>query len=882
MRRLVLRLLNVFRRSRAEGELDREVASHRALLEDEHVRRGMTRDEAHFAARRALGSVAHVKDLHRDARSFVWLEDLRRDLRHGLRGLRRNPGFTAAVILTLALGIGASAAIFSVVNAVLVRPLPYPDSDRLVYLFEEFPAADGTGTPNRRPAMDVQTVAAFRTHVRTLSDVAVQESTTMTMAGSGETVRLIGSKASPSFLRLLGAQPTLGRTFETRDEAAGADAVVLLSHDAWERHFGGASNIVGQPVVLDGRTYSVAGVMPRDFRYYPNPQAEFWTPFVLPTTGLQMVPVVARLNDGVSTDAALTETTTVLQELRGSTDPAQFSIVRVQDQMVAPARPALLVLACAVAFVLLIACVNVANLILARMSTREREIAIRRALGAGQGRITRLFLTESSVLTMAGGAVGIGLAWGGVRLLRVLGTSLPRPDAAPGVSIPRLGEVGVDVATLIFALAVCLIAGVIFGLTPTLGPRRSATVEALHGASARPGLDGVHVGRFRRLLVVAEMGLAMMLLVSAALMITSFAKLAMVDPGYDPAGVVTFQATLPRGRDMAIFAEDLVSKFQSLPGVRAAGYSIDSPMVRGRGHMPLRSTPSRERPGPNEPTADPVYVSRDYLKAMGIDVVSGRGFEDADRIGSPQVMLVNRSVVRSGMVGANPLGTRVYALFRDPWEIVGIVEDIRAEALDEEPYPQFFLNLQQVPGFPFTEFRPYFAVRTDGDIAAILTNLRGIVRQVEPQASVDNVATVDQIIWNSISRPRLYSVLLGVFATIAVVLAAVGVFGLMAYLVEQRRREIGIRMALGARRTEVMTQVLGQSAALIAMGVGVGLTGAMGLTRYLEGLLFGLTPLDAATFAAASLLFATVALAASYVPARRATKVDPLVALRAE
>src|SRR5262245_4542958 len=454
MRRFIFRLLNVFRSRRVDAELTREVASHLALIEDECRRCGMTPDDARLAARRAMGSVALAKDMHRDARSFVWLEDLRRDLKHGLRALVRAPAFTASVVVTLALGIGANTALFSVVNAVLLRPLPYPGAERLVSLFEEFPAADGTGTPNRRPALDVQSITEFRSQVRTLSDVAVQVSTTMTLATSGETVRLTGSKVSPAFLSLLGADAMLGRVLERRDEVAGADAVVLLSHDAWERQFAGSPDIVGQPVAFDGRNYSVVGVMPRDFRFYPNPEAEFWTPFVLATSDVLMAPVAARLNDGVSVDAALAEMTTVLKQLRGSSEPTRFSIVRVQEQMVAPVRTALLVLACAVAFVLLIACVNVANLILARLSTREREIAIRGALGAGAGRIARLFLTESLVLTMAGGVLGIGLAVGGVRLLRGLGTSLSRPDFSSTATIPRLGEVGVEGSPLFFAFAI--------------------------------------------------------------------------------------------------------------------------------------------------------------------------------------------------------------------------------------------------------------------------------------------------------------------------------------------------------------------------------------------------------------------------------------------
>ncbi len=408
---------------------------------------------------------------------------------------------------------------------------------------------------------------------------------------------------------------------------------------------------------------------------------------------------------------------------------------------------------------------------------------------------------------------------------------------------------------------------------------------ALERTGSDPGGMLLRRHRFRGMLVVAEMGMAMVLLVGASLMLNSFVKLAGVDPGYDASGVVTFQVTLPDGRDMAPFAEELVTRLRSVDDVRVAGYAAGIPMDQSRGSFPLRTTPgppSAGASGQQDRTADPRYVSQDYLEAMGIRLVDGRRFGDGDRAGSQQVMVINRSLARSGIVGQSPIGTRVYALFKNPWEIVGIVEDVRQGGLDREPRPQFFIDFRQVPGFPFSEFRPYFAVRTSGDVTPLLTNLRGIVRQIEPQATVDNVATMDQIVWNSISRPRLYTVLLGLFAAVAVILAAVGIFGVMAYFVEQRTREIGIRMALGARRSEVMSAVLGQSAVLILAGVGAGLLAAVGLTRYLEGMLFGLTPLDPATFAVASALFVSVALAASYAPARRATRVDPLVALRSE
>jgi putative ABC transport system permease protein len=769
MKRFVRRWISLFRAAREEDDLGREMDAHLALAEDEFRRRGMSADDARRTARRVMGSVSLAKDLHRDARSFVWVEDLRRDCRHAVVALRRSPGFALSVVVTLALGVGATTAIFSVVYAVLLRPLPYPDADRLVYLFEESPPANNLVRPDRRPALSVAELDAFRSNTRTLSRVGVQVASTATIAYADQAVRLSGSRISPAFLSMLGALPQLGRLFDARDEATGG--VILLSHAAWQRVFSGATDVIGRPLELDGRRVSIVGVLPSDFYFHPNPRAEYWTPFVLPTSEFLMTPVLAQLRPGISSDAALADITTTLQQIRGSSDRGRFAIVRAQDQLVAAIKPALLILAVSVVFVLLISCVNVANLVLARALGREREIAIRRALGAGAGRMVRLFLTESLVLAFAGGAAGTGLAFGAIDLLRLLGTSAPQPDAASRVVIPRLNEVAIDGSTLLFALAISVATGVLFGVAPALRRSRSAGFYDAGGFSARVGAD-----RFRHLLVVAEVASAMVLLVGGMLMMTSFIKLANVDGGFDPHGVVTFQATLPQGRDMAGFAEGLVDRLRAIDGVRAAGYSTDGVMTQARGHFPLRSTPQREPAAPGEPTADPVYVSRDYLKAMGMAVVAGRGFDDSDRAGAQQVMLVNQTLARSGMVRANPVGARVYALFRRPWEIVGIVKDTRLDALDREPHPQFYIDLRQLPGFPFEEFRPHFAVRTAGDVTSPVANLRDVVRQIEPRASVDNVTTVDEIVWNSISRPRLYTVFITLFAGVALVMAATGIF----------------------------------------------------------------------------------------------------------
>ena len=469
---------------------------------------------------------------------------------------------------------------------------------------------------------------------------------------------------------------------------------------------------------------------------------------VIPASGFAMLPVVAQLREGVSIEAALAETGMILRELRGATETPALALVRVQDQMVAPVRAALLVLTVTVGFVLLISCVNVANLVLARASSREREIAVRRALGASGGRIARWFVAESLVLAVAGGAAGIALAFGGINVLRLFGTSLPRQDLGSGVSIPRLAEVSVDASTLIFALLASLLTGLLFGLAPVMGLDRLGPVDALRSGATRAGSSGGHLTRYRLRggLVVAEIGMAMMLLVGASLMLNSFVKLARVDPGYDATGVLTFQVTLPEGQDMAMFAEELVARLRSVDGVRIAGYAAGLPMDQSRGRMPLRSTPGppKDKTSEADRTADPRYVSQDYLEAMGIGVVAGRGFGDRDVAGSQPVIVVNQSLARSGIVGSDPVGTRVYALFGKPWEIVGVVKDVRQGGLDREPRPQFFMDLRQVPGFPFSEFRPYFAVRTSDEVTPLLTNLRDIVRQVESRASVDNVATMDR------------------------------------------------------------------------------------------------------------------------------------------
>jgi putative ABC transport system permease protein len=850
---------------------------------------------------------------------IVWFDQAIQDLLYAVRMFVSTPGFTAAAILTLALGIGATTTIFSVVNAVLLRPLPYPNASRLVELVENMPGAESEGgAPRRGPAADLQTVVELRPLVRTVSDIAVRLSAVMTLTGRREgTIRLQAQRVSPALFRQLGVTAALGRTFDDRHEATGADGVLVLSHAAWQRYFQGAPQIIGQALMLDERQYAVIGVMPRGFQF-PNPQTELWVPFILPSSDPDpstRLTVTALVKDGVSIATAEAEVSAILTRLRPGPEtppsmaapaPAsasagtmrRFELVPVQDRLVAPVRHALRVLTVAVSLVLLIACVNVANLLLARTAARRREIAVRRALGAGRGRLIRQVLTESVLLASAGALLGTGLAFGGVDLLRSAGVSLPRRDLGPGVSIPRLDEIAVDPTVLIFTAATSLLTALLFGLGPAIRHANINTMDILREGTASSGAGFNLFGRQRMqaVLIVSEIAMATTLLIGGGLLMFSFVKLSNVERGYDTSNVLTFVVGTPYGTP-AELPEALIEKLRALPGVRAAGYAGALPMVQVVGSVTLRGPGIRtsaasaktlsftERLPPERP--NPRYVSKDFHAVMGTRVIAGRGFADRDVAGQPRVMLINETLARSGILGDQPIGKQVYAIGSQPWEIVGIVQDTRELGLDLQPNPQIFIDCRQVPGVfgPGGLDSPYYAVRLhegreSRDLAQLAADIRAIVRQMDPVATLDDVATMDQILSNSVSRRRLYTVLLATFAVFALVLAAIGIYSVIAYAVGQRRREIGIRMALGATGREIVQLVLRQSVLSSAAGLIIGIAGAAVVTRYLEGMLFGLTPLDATTFVVVPLLFAGVATFAAFVPARRASNVDPLIVLR--
>lgn len=915
------------RQRRSDEDFKKEIESHIAIETDRLIAEGASPVEAHDAAIRKFGNVTIAGERFYQSRRMLWLDQLRQDVRYAFRSFARTPGFTVVAVLTLALGIGANTAIFSVVNAVLLRPLPYKGSDRLVRLLEPPTPAVTAGAPRPPSGINALEIAALRSGARTLTHIGVSQSLTATVTVKQSAVRLEGTRVSPALFDMLNAPLAAGRGFAAGEEVAGADAVMVLSHATWHRLFGGDPAAVGSSLLVDGRPHVVVGITGTGFSY-PDPATQFWTPLVIPTGRLatiQRMAPIARLADGVSPDAARDEVIAILGNIRrsgfsapppppmpagaGPAPPSwsalappeqpQIDVIGLHDQIVEPVRPALLLLMAAVGLVLLIACVNVANLLLARTAARQREIAVRRALGAGPSRLIRQVMTESVMLSIAGGVVGLLLGLGGVQLLQILGTSLPRRDLAQGTGLPRVNELGLDGSTFAFAALAAIVTGLVFGLAPALRHVRGGDAANLRDnpGAAISGFNLLRGQRMQGLLVVAEIAMATTLFVGGALLIRSFVNLGSLDPGYDAANVLTFQISLPgrtTGTPLEV-AEDIVARLRAMPGVGAAGYAESLPTINRRSGLFLRRTsemprvpPAPPAPGATVPpeTPDTRLVSREYLAVMGISIVEGRSFGDP---AGPPHALINQALARSGFLGEHPIGAHVYAIGQKPWEIVGIVEDVRQFGLEQDAPPQVFFDLQQIrrlPSAPNAAPPPgrveYFAVRTIGEPTALIASIRGIASQIDPQATIENVATMEQIVANSMLRPRLYAVLLGVFAVVAVMLAAIGIYRVMAYSVSQRVREIGIRIAMGAERASVMGLVLRQSAILTVLGMSIGLAGAAALTRYLERMLFGLTPLDPGTFIGVALVFGAVASLAAVMPARRATRVDPLVALRCE
>jgi putative ABC transport system permease protein len=739
-----------------------------------------------------------------------------------------------------------------------------------------------------------------RQSVRALTAVSTVASSLMSLRGVDGAGHVTIGLVSPELFGLLDATPALGRLLSA-DPVQGAGEIVL-SHHGWVRYFAADPAIVGRTIGLDtilgrriGRDLTVVGVMPAAFTF-PRPETTGWTmpaPPAGPSTAVFRGRLLARLAPDVTLDAALAELTPVVRQIRQQGAEVAYELVREQDEVVGPVRPAMLLVAATVGVLLLIACLNVTNLLLARALARARELSVRAALGASRGRLARQALTESALLGLAGGVGGLAVASGALAMFRALAATLPRLDLTTsgpgwgGASFPRVDEVSLDGPVLAFVAGLSIATGLAVGLASAMRAARTDVFGAMRatGVAAR---SGTAASTARRVLVVAQVASAMTLLVGALLLSRSVQSLLSTDTGYRTDGVTTFQVALPAGAypdaRVQAFAEALTARLRTLPHIDAAAYANQVPMVQLRDTAGgLWTTPDATRtPVPDD--ADARYVSRDYLAALGIRVVAGRGFEARDGPGQPRVILVNQTLARRRFPDRDPLGAQVY-LGRDttPWTIVGVVADVRQFGLDAAPGPQFFIDLRQWSGgMPLFPAGPYYVVKTARPVASLAAEVRAIVHDLDPDAALFNVTPLAAIVESSVSRPRLYASLVGGFAVVGALLAAIGLYGVLAFLVQERTPEIGVRMALGASRGDVMRMVGRQGGGLVAAGLVPGLAGAVMLARAASALLYGVRPLDPSTYAIAIVAFAGVAAAAIAVPARRASRVDPVTSLRCE
>jgi predicted permease len=904
----------LFRRDEIERALDTDLADYIERSAAEKMRGGMTEQKARRAARIELGGVEQTKDSVRATLSLGAIDNTLADIGYALRTMRRQKTFTAVAVLTLALGIGATTAIFSVVNAVLLKPLPYANSDRLVRIVENVPAAEGMmGMPMRSTAVDLTELDDWR-NAETLSHVAIvigpQGRTLLTDEGG---VQLYGMRVSPALFEMRGVQPLLGRGLLPDEERADAD-VIVLGEATWRQHFGADPNIVGRTIVLEasggpmigsagGRVLTVVGVMPPEF----GPEA-FWTPGFFPppaAPGRTLLGATARLRDGVSLEAAAAEINALGLALRGITPepgaPPRFEVVRELHEVTASVLPALRVLVAAVAAVLLIVCTNVANLLLVRGTQRRQEIAIRRSLGATRGRIVRLVLVESLTLAAAAGVLGTALAFGAVELLRATAiVDLPRRFLFGATILPRAEEIAIDPTVLLFVGGLAVITGAFFGVVPAL--RLSRFGEKGHHTAAQLSAAASNT-RVGHVLATVQLAFAMTLLIGAGLLLNSFVKLAAVDAGFDARGVLSFDVVVPGTatpeRRLEV-AQALAARLQEHPRVTAAGFSDRPPLTPGfwitATFVPEGMTAAEAREADNAlpqiQRAQTRNVSSGYLRALGARLVEGAWLEDSPSAADFTV-LVSRPYAQRYFPGRSAVGATLSS-GAGTATIVGVVDDIHLGGLQGEPESVVFMEPSQSLAAQRAHWRGIdqvfltigggisFAARTDGDPLAIVADLRGIVRDIDPNLAVDSVIPMETVLSGVTTRPRFYASLLSVFGAIAGFVAVIGIYGVLAYLVSQRTKEIGIRMALGAQRANVLRTVLRRGLAMIAIGVTAGVLGALALTRYLAGMLYGITALDAATYVVVAAAFAAVALLASYVPARRAARVDPMTVLRYE
>ncbi len=806
------------------------------------------------------------------------MNSLLRDLRYGIRMLVKSPGFTAVAVIALALGIGANSAIFSTVNAMLLRPLPYKDPDRLVEVWEHRPLQN-----RDRTVVSPAEFIHWREQAQSFEQITAVNFVLHNLTGDGEPEQIQSVQVSASFFPMLGVKPIAGRTFLEEEDQPDHNRVAVIGYGLWQRRFGGDPDIVNRQITLDGNKFTVVGIMPSGFQF---PQlVEMWEPVAFTAAardnrGNHFIEVFARIKPGVSIEQAQAEMTGIAKLLEQAHPDSgtghQVRLVGLHEQIVGDSRTALLVLFAAVIFVLLIACANVANLLLARSSSRQKEMAIRTALGASRWRIARQLLVESLLLASIGGALGLLLAWWGVDLLVALS-----PEGTP-----RLDEIKLDASVFGFTLIISLVTGVLFGLTPALQSSRPDLNEALKEGS-RGSTEGARRNRLRSVLVITEVALTLVLMVGAGLMLKSFYRLSQVNPGYDPTNLLTMEITLPSAKyakpiQSVAFYEELLHRVESLPEVQAAAAVHVLPLSGSNSSSTVTIEGQPPAPPGERPNANRRIITPGYFRAMGMSVLGGRAFTANDTEQATRVAIVNETMARRFWPGQDALGKRFKFGAPDknnnPWmEIVAVVADIKHTRLDEEVRPETYLPNTQSPIRGMT-----LVARTTNAPLDMVSVLRGQVLTVDQDQPVGSVASMEQLVSRSLAPLRFSMMLLGVFAALALTLAAVGIYGVISYSVAQRTHEIGIRMALGAQTSDVLKQVVGKGMTLVLIGVALGVGAAVGLTQLISTLLYSVSPTDATTFVVISIALAGVALAACFVPARRATRVDPLIALKHE
>ncbi|MGH9970956.1 MAG: ABC transporter permease [Pyrinomonadaceae bacterium] len=812
------------------------------------------------------------------------MERLFRDIRFGFRSLLKRPAFAAIAVGTLALGIGANTTIFSVVNAVLLRPLPYPSSDQLVVIWGKLPT-HGLNKLSVSPAEFVD----YRNRNHTFSAIATYSSIGRNLTGAGEPERLNVTFVTEDFFSVLATRPQTGRTFLHDEDQPGHNHVAILSHSLWQRHFAGDQSIVGRSVMLDGVSHEIIGVMPAGFQF-PDSETQIWKPMAFDADdlsennrGSHYLDLIARMKPGVTLAQAQADVGSIAAQMqREHLDHYEegsgwgASVVGLHKEIVGDVRPALLVLFAVVGFVLLIACANVANLLLARAAAREREIAIRTALGAGRLQILQQLLVESLLLSLAGGAIGILIAVWGKDLLTALNPA----------SLPRINEIHVDGRVIAFTFAVSLFTGLVFGIIPALQASKLNLSESLKEGSGKT-TEGRSRLRLRGLLVISEVAMAMVLLIGAGLMIKSLYRLQQVDLGFNPNNILTLRLALPQAKYQKpqlqrAFFDELIGKVEGLPGVKSLG------LVN---FLPLSGSGNRRNISVEGKPENPINVefrlsNPQYFSAMGIELSKGRYFDEHDRENTTYVTVVNEAFTRTFLPGEDPLGKRIkMGGLNSPFRwlsVVGVIKDIKHQGLDVDARPEMYIPYLQPPLPDWNVQSMFLAVRTDHEPQSLIGAMRGAVHEIDAEQPIYGVATMQQSLTESVAPRRFNMLLIAAFSALALLLASIGIYGVVSYSVTQRIREFGIRMALGARTFDVLKLVIKSGMALTFIGIAIGLGTALALTRLMTTLLFGVAPTDAATFAAVSILLVLVALLACYLPARRAAKVDPLVALRYE